>query len=130
MLRICTGVFVRYHYLILHKICYGLRSNATTFHGHLAERIRRLGFKPSKANADLYIRAVKGSHYEMIAIYVDDLLRFSKNPMSLISEFKKDYDLKGVGEPEYYLGGNVERPINVHRNHNSSICYHIHQNLS
>ena len=34
--------------------------------------------------------------------------------MSLISEFKKEYNLKGVGEPEYYLGGNVEKPINDH----------------
>ena len=31
--------------------------------------------------------------------------------MSLIKEFKKTYVLKGVGSPEYYLGGNVEHPI-------------------
>ena len=97
--------------LILHKSCYGLRSSAARLHEHLAGRIRRLGFKPSKADADLYIREMKGSHFEMIATYVDDLLIFSKKPMDLISEFKKEYNLKGVGEPEYYLGGNVEKPI-------------------
>jgi hypothetical protein len=28
--------------------------------------------------------------------------------MSVIEELKKDYMLKGVGEPEYYLSGNVD----------------------
>ena len=41
----------------------------------------------------------------MIATYVDDLLVFSKEPMAIINELKKIYILKGVGEPEYYLGG-------------------------
>ena len=31
--------------------------------------------------------------------------------MSIISELKKVYVPKGVGTPEYYLGGNVENPI-------------------
>jgi len=48
----------------------------------------------------------KGDHYEYIATYVDDLLVFSKDPMKIIDEIKKEYDLKGVGKPEYYLGGN------------------------
>ncbi|MEM7375758.1 MAG: reverse transcriptase domain-containing protein, partial [Bacteroidota bacterium] len=72
--------------LIIDKGLYGLRSSAARFHEHLAARIRKLGFKPSKADADLYIREVKGSHYEMIATYVDDLLIFSKDPMALIEE--------------------------------------------
>ena len=28
--------------------------------------------------------------------------------MAIIAEVKKDYILKGVGEPEYYLGGDIE----------------------
>ena len=47
-----------------------------------------------------------GDHFEYIATYVDDLLVFSKDPMNIIKEIKTDYDLKGVGKPEYYLGGN------------------------
>ena len=100
--------------LIIDKGLYGLRSSAARFHEHLAQTIQNLGFKPSKLDPDLYIREVKGSHYEMIATYVDDLLVFSKNPMKIIEELKKVYTLKGVGEPEYYLGGNVEKPINDH----------------
>jgi hypothetical protein len=47
-------------------------------------------------------------HYEYIACYVDDVVSFSKDPTGVIKEFKKDCILKGVGEPEYYLGGTVD----------------------
>ena len=30
----------------------------------------------------------------------------SKDPMKIIEEIKNEYDLKRVGKPEYYLGGN------------------------
>jgi hypothetical protein len=50
----------------------------------------------------------KSSHHEYLAIYVDNLLIWSKNAMALIKSLEKTYVLKGVGIPEYYLGGNVE----------------------
>eukprot|EP00978_Attheya_sp_CCMP212_P009067 scaffold21363_cov33-Attheya_sp.AAC.6 len=41
--------------------------------------------------------------------YVDDLLVFSRDPnLPIIDEIKDDYILKGVGEPEYYLGADME----------------------
>ena len=100
--------------LILHKGCYGLRSSAARFHEHLAHKIRELGFTPTKVDADLYMRKHKDGYYEYIATYVDDLLIMSKEPMALIAEFKKTYVLKGVGEPEYYLGGNVIMELDEH----------------
>ena len=38
---------------------------------------------------------------------MDDILVFSQDPMPIIEAIKKDYILKGVGVPEYYLGGDV-----------------------
>lgn len=38
----------------------------------------------------------KGDHYEYIAVYVDDLLVFSKDAMSIIETIRNEYDLKGV----------------------------------
>ena len=87
-----------------------MRSSAARFHEHLAERIRKLGFTPSKADPDLYIRD-RGDYHKMLATYVDDLLIWSKDPMSIIEVLKREYTLKGVGKPKYYLGGNVEHPI-------------------
>ena len=43
-----------------------------------------------------------------MATYVDDLLVWSKDPMAVIKILEEDYILKGVGVPEYYLGGNME----------------------
>ena len=73
--------------LVIYKGLYGLRSSAARFHEHLAANIRKLGFVPSKVDPDLYLRK-KGDYYEMIATYVDDLLIWSKDPMSLIDLFK------------------------------------------
>ena len=91
--------------LIIHRGIYGLRTSSARFHEHLALRIRQLGLSPSKTDPDLYIREVDNDHYEYLATYVDDILVFSKHPMRIINELKKTYMLKGVGEPQYYLGG-------------------------
>ena len=66
-----------------------------------------MGYKPSKADADLWYKEYD-NHYEYMARYVDDILVWSKDPMAVITELQKTYTLKGVGNPEYYLGGNVE----------------------
>jgi hypothetical protein len=50
----------------------------------------------------------KSTHYEYLATYVDDILIWVKDPMAVIKSLEKIYVLKGVGIPEYYLGGNVE----------------------
>ena len=39
---------------------------------------------------------------------MDDILICTKDSMSLMKELGGIYTLKGVGYPEYYLGGNVE----------------------
>lgn len=46
-------------------------------------------------------------HYEYIARYVDDIISFSKDPISIMNDLKKTYDMNAIGAPEYYLGGNV-----------------------
>ena len=96
--------------LIISQGIYGLRSSAARFHEHLAAEIRKLGFRPSPADPDLYMREADG-HHEYLATYADDILVFSKKPMDIIDKLRSVYTLKGVGIPEYYLGGNIEQPI-------------------
>ncbi len=93
--------------LIIDKGLYGLRSSSARFHEHLATKLRKMKYKPSFADPDLWMKDC-GTHYEYLATYVDDILAFSKHPMEVIDEIKQDYILKGVGIPEYYLGGNVD----------------------
>ena len=59
-----------------------------------------------KADPDFWMKDC-GTHYEYLAMYVDDVLAFGKRPIETINELKKDYILKGVGLPVYYLGGDV-----------------------
>ena len=91
--------------MIVDGSCYGLKTSSARFHEELSSKLRKLGFRPSKADFDLWIRPQNG-YYEYVTTYVDDILAFSKNPMSIIEEIRKDFSLKGVGKPEYYLGGN------------------------
>lgn len=38
---------------------------------------------------------------------MDDVTAFSKDPMAIMKELEKVYIMKGVGKPQYYLGGDV-----------------------
>jgi hypothetical protein len=78
--------------LIVDKGLYGLKSSAARFHEHLAAKLRKMGFKPSRTNLDLWYRKI-GDYYEYIATYVNDILAFSKDPMKLIETTKEDIQL-------------------------------------
>ncbi len=65
-----------------------------------------MGYKPSKADFDLWYKKVD-DHYEYIARYVDDVIVFSKDPMSIMEKLQKIYVMKGVGKSQYYLGGDA-----------------------
>jgi hypothetical protein len=39
---------------------------------------------------------------------VDEILIWSKDPLSVIKSLEKTYMLKSIGITEYYLAGNVE----------------------
>ena len=69
------------------------------------QQLRVMGFKPSKADFDLWMRP-KDDHCECMATCVDDIVVFSKDCMSIIERIKEAFDLKQVGVPEHYLGGN------------------------
>ena len=92
--------------MIIEKSLYGLKSSAARFHEHLSVTLRSLGYKPSKADFDLWYKKVD-DHYEYIARYVDDVIVFSKDPMSIMEKLQKIYVMKGIGKPQYYLGGDI-----------------------
>ena len=110
--------------MIVKGVLYGLKTSAAIFHESLASKLRRMELCPSRTDFDLWICPM-GDHYEYVATYVDDLLVFSRAPMKIIDEIKSEYDLKGVGQPEYYLGGNFHATKNIDnvseaRNHERS----------
>jgi hypothetical protein len=50
-------------------------------------------------------------YYELLLVYVDDILIISHNPQPYIDQLQKEYQfaLSAVGPPERYLGANIER---------------------
>ena len=66
-----------------------------------------MGFKPSKADPDLWMKRIDDGTCEHVARFVDDVIAFAKDPMRIMEELKKTYTMKGVGKPQHYLGGDV-----------------------
>jgi hypothetical protein len=69
--------------LIVEGGWYEQKTSAATFHAHLAAKLRKLGFVPTKADLDLWIRKTKDGTYEYIAFYADDIIVITKDPMKM-----------------------------------------------
>ena len=96
--------------MLVVKSLYGLTTSAARWHEELSKTLRGMGFKPTKADHDLWMKDC-GTHYEYLCTWVDDIIVASKNARAILDEFrvKARYTLKGVGTPTYYLGGNFKR---------------------
>ena len=96
--------------MLVVKSLYGLTTSAARWHEELSRTLRGMGFKPTKADHDLWIKDYI-THYEYLCTWVDDIIVASKNARAILEEFrvKARYTLKGVGTPSYYLGGNFGR---------------------
>ncbi len=95
--------------IIIVKALYGMKSSGAMWHQNFSDNMRDLGFRPCKADFDLWIRTTNG-HHEYVAVMVDDLLIFSKEPEMIIETLTGlwGYELKGVGVPSYYSGADIE----------------------
>ena len=93
--------------MIISKALYGLQGSGKAWHSKFADDLYDLGFVPSRADPDLWMRKMD-DHYEYIAIFVDDVTIFSRDPYQILNELKKKYDFKNVGDPEYYNGADLD----------------------
>jgi hypothetical protein len=106
------------HTLLIDKALYGLRSSGLCWHQRFADVLRDIGFNPSKADENIWMRANDGL-YEYIGVYVDDLLIAAKDPAQItaclldVHKFK----LKGVGPLTYHLG------CDYFRDPDGTLCY-------
>ena len=78
------------------------------YHQEFSHNSQNMGFKQWKVDYDL--RTIDcTNNYEYIAVMVDDILVFSKDPESRIEPIKdiNGYELQGFGIPEYYSGADI-----------------------
>ena len=101
--------------LVVVRALYGLKSSSAAWRADLAQALRDMGFKSSYADPDVWIRAARREdgfeYYELILVYVDDVLAVSESPEKIMQALGEVYELKegSVKEPDIYLGANVEK---------------------
>ena len=111
--------------MIIVKSLYGLMTSAARWHEELSQTLRAMGFEPTKAESNLWIKEC-GTHYDYICTGEDDVIVSSKHPSAILDEFIicAQYILKGIGAPRYYLGGDYGRVKSTFLpNKSKSICY-------
>ena len=92
--------------MIIRKAQYGLKSSGKCWHDRLFDVLQWMGFTPSKAEGDIWMRDM-GDHYECVAVCVDNLMIASKNPQAIIDALTSkphNFKLKGTGKVDFHLG--------------------------
>ena len=96
--------------MLVDKALYGLKTSRACYREHFADYLRSKGWTQSKADPDIWMMD-KGTHWEYICTYVDDVLVMSKNPKAILDEMQQTFKMKGVGPPTYHLGADfIRRP--------------------
>jgi hypothetical protein len=95
------------HVLVIKKALYGCKLSGKMWSEKCADTLREMGFVPSKADKDVWMRRTKdGLRYEYVAVYVDDLELALEKPQELIDLLREKfkYKIKGEGPISYHLG--------------------------
>ena len=99
---------------IIERALFVIMSSGVSWRSKLAETLMLNGYKPSKADADVYMKRDSKLHvypyYKYMLCYVDDLLHICFNPKEDMYMLNMIYWVKkGFGPPNRYLCANVEK---------------------
>jgi hypothetical protein len=108
--------------MIVRKALYGLKSSGAAFRAMLANTLREMGFQSTLADPDVWIRPMTHptrknadgtsfDYYEMVLVYVDDVLAQSHAPMDIMDEIRETFKLKNdaAEPPSNYLGAQLKK---------------------
>ena len=99
--------------MIIRKALYGLKSSGAAYRAHLEEMLHDIGFKPMKADPDVWIRPVVKAdgteYYKYIMCYIDDILSVSHDAKSILQSLQGQFKLNGdkIEPPDMYLGAQL-----------------------
>ena len=84
--------------MIVTRALYGLKSSGAAFRAHLAATLDKLGYRPSPADNDVWMRpAVKRNafeYWEYVLCYVDDVMCISHKPKATMLGIQSTFKLK------------------------------------
>jgi len=105
--------------MIVVRALYCLKSSGAAFRAFLAEHLSDIGFAPTLADADVWMRpAIREDvfkYWECVLCYVDDLLAISDDPIRIMKGIQSKFSLKDdkMEKPENYLGADMSEVYNV-----------------
>jgi hypothetical protein len=109
--------------VVLQRALYGLATASRSFHEFFGDCLRQMGFKPTRADQDLWYRKSDDYNgYDYIATHVDDIIIAAKRPAEYMTQIEHEFAVRNKEDtPSYYLGNDVKRVGN--RFHISSKKY-------
>jgi hypothetical protein len=90
-------------------------SVSAAFRSTLAQVFQDLGYRSTKADPDVWIREAvlneNQQYYEMLFVYVDDILALSDKAKEVILEITQYVKAKegSIKPPEIYLGADISK---------------------
>jgi hypothetical protein len=103
--------------MVVFRALYGFKSSGASWRAMLAQSLTDIGYTRSTyVDPDVWIRAAFKpdgfEYYEMVLVYVDDILHLSHDIKPTMEALKKLYELKPEScgpPPTRYLGANVSK---------------------
>ena len=93
----------------IQRALYGLAGSARAFADFPADTLIRLGFQPSRADPDLWIKETECG-FDCIATHVDDATVAAKEPQSCISQIEQECALRNIEhDPKCCLGSRLTK---------------------
>jgi len=99
---------------IIVRALYGLASAGASFTRHLADCMRHLGYKPCRADPDLWMKEDKHPdgerYYRYILLYVDDCLSIGLDAGAELEKLDHYFQMKSgsIADPDMYLGNKLK----------------------
>ena len=107
-----SGMKIQSGYCLkLLKSLYGLKQAPRNWNKNIVDHIKSIGFKQCVLDNCLFVKT-EGDETYLISLYVDDILIAGSDPQKIEqikTEFTQRYEMKDLGELNYYLGMKVTR---------------------
>ena len=103
---------------IVARALYGLKSAGASFRNHMADCMATLGYKPCKADPDLWMKPATRSdtgekYWTYVLFYVDDCLAIDVDATAVLKQIDKYFKMKkgSIGDPDIYLGAKLKEHV-------------------
>jgi len=101
---------------IIVRALYGLKSAGQSYTRRIADCMRHLGYKPCKADSDLWYKPMvrlddEFEYYAYLLLWVDGCLSIHHDAVAALKEIYRYFPMKkgSVGDPDIYLGSKLRQ---------------------